>query len=101
MSKPSVWDHIVKDLAEGNDRQMRITPIEPQWLFYYDDGHRKMIQEHGQCELTEVLRMFEEFCKGAGFVFSGFAIVDEDGIPTHGLHPIARLEADDEDPGRI
>lgn len=87
-----VWQSIIEQL--GDPAQKRINPIEPQWLFYYSDGYRKLVVEHNEGDLKEILQMFEDFCKGAGFVFDGFAIVDEDGIPTHGLNPIAKLESD-------
>lgn len=87
-----VWQSIIKQL--GDPAQKRIDPIKPQWLFYYDDGYRKLVVEHNEGDLKEILQMFEDFCKGAGFVFDGFAIVDEDGIPAYGLNPIAKLESD-------
>lgn len=89
-----VWQSIVEQL--GDPAQKRINPIEPQWLLYYSDGYRKLVVEHNESDLKEILQMFEDFCKGAGFVFDGFRIVDEDGIPTHGLNSIAKLESDDE-----
>lgn len=92
--KNRVWQSVIENL--GDPAQRRINPIEPQWLFYYDDGHRKLVIEHNESDLKEILQMFADFCKGAGFVFDGFAIVDEDGIPKHGLNPIAKLESDDE-----
>jgi hypothetical protein len=52
--------------------------------------------DHTHSNLEDVLQAFEDFCKGAGFVFDGFAIVDEDGIPLHGLNSIAKLEGGDE-----
>jgi hypothetical protein len=53
--------------------------------------------DHGHANLEDVLQAFEDFCKGCGFVFDGFAIVDEDGIPVNGLNSIAKLEGGNED----
>lgn len=101
MSKDLVWHNIIKDLIAEKEGRGSATPVEPQWLFYYNDGHRRMVVEHSEQRLPDILEMFQEFCKGAGFVFNDFAIVDEDGIPTTGFNSIAKLESDDEDPSRF
>jgi len=89
------WDTIVKALHSlgKTDR----SELDTQWILCYNDGTRKLVLDHTHDNLEEILQAFEDFCKGAGFVFDGFAIVDEDGIPVNGFNSIAKLEADDED----
>lgn len=90
------WNSIVKQLQKDNSTE--VNPIEPQWFFYYNDGHRTIMLDHKESTLEEILQVFEDFVKGCGFVFDGFRIVDEDGIPVNGLNSLAKLEADgDED----
>lgn len=73
----------------------------PRWTISYDDGVLALNAKHQEERLDEILQMFEHFCKGCGFEFGGFAIVDEDGIPVSGLNPLAKLEVRiDEDPSR-
>jgi hypothetical protein len=97
MSRIDPWNSIIKQLKNPGGDDKDVNPIEPQWFFYYDDGHRKIMVDHKEAELEEILRMFEDFCKGCGFVFDGFGIVDEDGIPVNGLNPLAKLEAGNRD----
>ena len=87
------WDTIVKSLRSMGEANV----LDSQWIMCYNDGTRKLVLEHRHDNLEDVLQAFEDFCKGAGFVFDGFAIVDEDGIPVNGLNPIAKLETEDED----
>lgn len=87
------WNSIVRQLQKDT-KEEDVNPIEPQWFFYYDDGHRKIMVDHKEGDLEEILQLFEDFCKGCGFVFDGFRIVDEDGIPVNGLNSLAKLEAD-------
>ncbi len=89
------WDAIVKALRSMKEKD--VESLDSQWLICYNDGTRKLVLDHNHDNLDDVLQAFEDFCKGAGFVFDGFAIVDEDGIPVNGLNPIAKLEAGDED----
>ena len=95
MSNEDPWLQIVKSLK--NSRRKGADPLDPDWIMCYNDGIRNMVMEHTHSNLEEILQAFEDFCKGAGFVFDGFAIVDEDGIPVNGLNSIAKLEADNED----
>ena len=95
MKNDDPWQHIVKALR--NIRGMDADPIDPHWVLCYTDGIRNIALDHGHANLDDVLQVFEDFCKGAGFVFDHFAIVDEDGIPIHGLNSIAKLEGDNED----
>ena len=95
MSKNDPWQHVVKALQ--NIKGLDADPIDPQWDLCYTDGIRNIVLDHKPANLDDALQAFEDFCKGAGFVFNGFAIVDEDGIPVNGLNSIAKLEADDED----
>jgi hypothetical protein len=95
MTKHTSWDAVVKGL-QGLGK-MDANPLDPQWLFCYNDGTRRLVLDHNHETIDDVLQAFEDFCKGAGFVFHGFAIVDEDGIPVNGLNPLAKLEAGDED----
>lgn len=94
MTRIDPWNSIVKQLEKSNKELDKVNPIEPQWFFYYNDGHRSIMSDHKEAVLDEILQMFEDFCKGCGFVFDGFAIVDEDGIPVKGLNSLAKLEAD-------
>lgn len=89
------WDSVKKALRNlgVSDR----TELDTQWLICYNDGTRKLVLDHNHDNLEDVLQAFEDFCKGAGFIFDGFAIVDEDGIPVNGLNPIAKLESSNED----
>jgi hypothetical protein len=96
MKKIDPWNSIVKQLEKGGN-DIEVNPIEPQWFFYYNDGHRTIMVDHKEADLGEILQMFEDFCKGCGFVFDGFGIVDEDGIPVNGLNPLAKLEAGNHD----
>lgn len=89
------WDTVVKALNSFG--KMDRNDLDTQWLICYNDGTRKLVMDHAHDNLEEILQAFEDFCKGAGFVFDGFAIVDEDGIPVNGLNSIAKLEAGDED----
>lgn len=89
------WQHIAKALK--NIGKTDANPFDPTWIMCYTDGTRRIVAEHNHGNLEEVLQAFEDFCKGAGFVFNGFAIVDEDGIPVNGLNSLAKLEADNED----
>jgi hypothetical protein len=95
MSKNDPWQQVVKTLRNIGD--LDADPIDPRWVLCYTDGTRNIAMDHGHANLDDVLQAFEDFCKGAGFVFDHFAIVDEDGIPIHGLNSIAKLEAGDED----
>lgn len=90
------WNHIVKALREIRGG-LDVDPIDPYMILCYTDGVRNVIIDHRHASLEDILQAFEDFCKGCGFVFDHFAIVDEDGIPLHGLNPIAKLEAGDED----
>jgi hypothetical protein len=89
------WDTIKKALRSIGDIEKH--SLDTQWLICYNDGTRKLVLDHNHDNLEEILQAFEDFCKGAGFIFDGFAIVDEDGIPVNGLNSIAKLEAGDED----
>lgn len=89
------WDAVVRTLRFSKEKDT--DPLDTQWLLCYNDGTRKLVLDHSHDNLEDVLQAFEDFCKGAGFVFHGFAIVDEDGIPVNGLNPLAKLESDDED----
>ena len=89
------WDNIVRGLNSMGKVDKH--NLDTQWLLCYNDGTRKLVMDHTHDNLEEILQAFEDFCKGAGFVFDGFAIVDEDGIPVNGLNSIAKLEAGDED----
>jgi hypothetical protein len=91
MAKNDPWTAVIRELQKS---KKQVTPIEPEWLFYYNDGHRTLLVDHKEAVLDEILQLFEDFCKGCGFVFDGFAIVDEDGIPVNGLNSLAKLEAD-------
>lgn len=93
MSKIDPWKQVIKTLHDlnGSDRN----PLDPTWIICYNDGSRNLLLNHNEANLEDVLQAFEDFCKGAGFIFDGFAIVDEDGIPVHGLNSIARLEDDE------
>jgi hypothetical protein len=95
MSKNDPWQHIVKAL--NNIKGLDTDALDPKWILCYTDGTRNIALEHNHGTLDDVLQAFEDFCKGAGFVFDHFAIVDEDGIPVNGLNPIAKLESGDED----
>ena len=89
------WDSIKKALRSMGEIGKH--SLDSQWLICYNDGTRKLVLDHNHGNLEEILQAFEDFCKGAGFVFDGFAIVDEDGIPINGLNSIAKLEGDNED----
>jgi len=93
--KSPLWidriDQITKSFKNMQKREP--DPLDPVWNLYYNDGSRQLQLNHREAGLDDILQNFEDFCKGAGFVFSGFAIVDEDGIPVNGLNPLARLEA--------
>ena len=89
------WNHIVKAL-QGIRGNPDIDPLDPYMILCYTDGVRNVIVDHRHAQLEDILQAFEDFCKGCGFVFDSFAIVDEDGIPLHGLNPIAKLESGDE-----
>ncbi len=93
--KHDPWQQVVRSLR--GLRKEGVDPIDPKWVLCYTDGIRNIALEHGHAELEDILQAFEDFCKGCGFVFDGFAIVDEDGIPVNGLNPIAKLEAGNED----
>jgi hypothetical protein len=95
MSKNDPWQHVVKALQ--NIKGLDIDPIDPRWVLCYTDGIRNIAMDHGHSNLDDVLQVFEDFCKGAGFVFDHFAIVDEDGIPIHGLNSLAKLEANNDE----
>jgi len=95
MSKDDPWQHVVKALR--NIKGLDADPIDPKWVLCYTDGIRNIVLDHNHANLDDVLQAFEDFCKGAGFVFDHFAIVDEDGIPIHGLNSIAKLEGGNED----
>ena len=90
------WNHVVKTLRGLRD-DMDVDPLDPYMIMCYTDGVRNVIVDHRHAQLEDILQAFEDFMKGCGFVFDKFAIVDEDGIPLHGLNPIAKLEAGDED----
>jgi len=93
MIKPKIndpWDSVVKTLRGIHKKES--TPIDPTWIVCYNDGTRNLVLTHQEATLDEILQTFEDFCKGCGFVFDGFAIVDEDGIPVNGLNPLAKLE---------
>ena len=89
------WDTIKKALRSMANIDKH--SLDTQWLICYNDGTRKLVLDHSHDNLEEILQAFSDFCKGAGFVFDNFAIVDEDGIPVSGLNSIAKLEGDDED----
>ena len=90
------FDSVIKGLKNLGIRES--TPIDPTWIICYNDGTRNLVLNHQEAQLDEILQAFEDFCKGAGFIFDGFAVVDEDGIPVNGLNPLAKLESDkDED----
>ena len=93
MAKTDPWKHVVKALESLNSSGR--SPLDPTWIMCYNDGSRNLLLTHDEANLEEVLQAFEDFCKGCGFVFDGFAIVDEDGIPVKGLNSIARLEDDE------
>ena len=93
MSKIDPWKSVVRTLQELNEAGKN--PLDPTWVICYNDGTRNLVLSHNEANLEEILQAFEDFCKGAGFVFDGFAIVDEDGIPLHGLNPLAKLETDE------
>lgn len=93
MSKLDPWKQVVKTLHDLNGSINN--PLDPTWIICYNDGSRNLLLNHSEANLEEVLQVFEDFCKGAGFIFDGFAIVDEDGIPVHGLNSIAKLEDDE------
>jgi hypothetical protein len=93
--KTDPWQQVVRSLRGLG--KMDADPLDPKWVLCYTDGTRNIALEHSHGTLDEILQAFEDFCKGCGFVFDGFAIVDEDGIPVHGLNSIAKLEAGDED----
>jgi hypothetical protein len=95
MPKTDPWQHIVKALQNNSKKDM--DSLDPDWIICYNDGTRNLLLEHNHGTLDDVLQAFEDFCKGAGFIFDGFAIVDEDGIPVNGLNSIAKLENSDED----
>lgn len=95
MSNNDPWSQVVKSLQ--NIGKKDADPLDPVWIMCYNDGTRKIAIEHNYSNLEEILQAFEDFCKGCGFVFDGFGIVDEDGIPVKGLNPLAKLEADNED----
>lgn len=95
MSKNDPWQQVVKALRNIGDSDAG--PLDAKWVLCYTDGIRNIAMDHSHANLDDVLQAFEDFCKGAGFVFDGFAIVDEDGIPLNGLNSIAKLEAGDED----
>jgi len=89
--KPIAWDHVletIRSIRKNTD------PLDPVWYMCYNDGNRNLQLHHSETNLEEILQAFEDFCKGAGFIFNSFAIVDEDGIPVNGLNPLAKLEAD-------
>lgn len=88
------WKQVIRSL-QGLDKK-DADPFDPKWVLCYTDGTRNIALEHKHGNLEDVLQAFEDFCKGCGFVFDGFAIVDEDGIPVNGLNPIAKLESGDE-----
>lgn len=94
-NKSNPWAHVVKSLHDFGKKDA--DPFDPEWLMCYNDGTRRIAVEHNHGNLEEILQAFEDFCKGCGFVFDGFAIVDEDGIPVNGLNSIAKLEAGNED----
>jgi hypothetical protein len=89
------WDAVVRTLRSLKEKD--VDELDTQWLICYNDGTRKLVLDHSHDNLEDVLQAFEDFCKGAGFIFHGFAIVDEDGIPVNGLNPLAKLEIKDED----
>jgi hypothetical protein len=89
------WQHVVKSLR--NMSKMDRDILDSRWEICYTDGIRNIVMDHTHANLEDVLQAFEDFCKGAGFVFNGFAIVDEDGIPVNGLNSIAKLEGGNED----
>jgi hypothetical protein len=96
MTKDIRWKHVV-DSIKGLHEKTTKEPFDPTWVLCYNDNSRNISMIHNEAVLDDVLQTFEDFCKGCGFVFAGFAIVDEDGIPIHGLNSPARLEGDDED----
>lgn len=91
--KNDAWKNIVRSLQgiTNNDPNL----IDNQWIMCYTDGTRNIVLEHKHDSLDDILQAFEDFCKGCGFVFDGFAIVDEDGIPVSGLNPLAKLEGNE------
>ena len=89
------WQQVVKSLRNMSKMDQDI--LDTRWEICYTDGIRNIAMDHTHSNLEDVLQAFEDFCKGAGFVFDGFAIVDEDGIPVHGLNSIAKLEGGNED----
>ena len=95
MATNDPWEQVVKGLKNLSKRDA--DPLDPQWIMCYNDGTRNLTLSHNEATLDEVLQVFEDFCKGCGFVFDGFAVVDEDGIPVNGLSPLAKLESGNED----
>lgn len=71
-------------------------PLSPKWELKFRQDDFVTQTEHQSGRLEDVLKMFERFCKGCGYNFAGFAVVDEDGIPVSGLNPMARLESEDQ-----
>jgi hypothetical protein len=93
--KSNAWQKVIDSMR--NNSKKGFDSLDPDWIMCYNDGTRSLLLEHNHGTLDDVLQAFEDFCKGAGFVFDGFAIVDEDGIPVNGLNSLAKLESDDED----
>lgn len=80
----------------GAEPNMRIGSMHGlgsvKWELKYRNADFNNQMDHQSHRLEDVLKQFERFCKGCGYEFAGFAIVDEDGIPVNGLNPMARLE---------
>jgi hypothetical protein len=89
--KNSQWINDVLSTWPKNTPKLGTTDSHMIW--YFTDGDKRVVMEHTHIELEEVLRVFADFCRSAGFVFHDFGIVDEDGIPLKGLNPIAKLES--------
>lgn len=91
------WRNVIKSLEDlKRDRKRTPDPLDPTWIMCYNDGTRILTCNHNEANLEEILQAFSDFCKGAGFIFDGFAIVDEDGIPINGLNSLAKLENDED-----
>jgi hypothetical protein len=92
MKNADSWEKVVDSIR--NRTKKTPDPFDPEWIMCYNDGTRNLVMEHNHGTLDEILQAFADFCKGAGFIFDGFAVVDEDGIPVNGLNSLAKLEAE-------
>lgn len=75
--------------------------VQIKWELRYRNSDVVNHMDHQAYNLKDVLKQFERFCKGCGYEFAGFAVVDEDGIPVNGLNPMARLESEENEEGSI